>query len=458
MAGMRQEAAIDGFRLAYERTGSGPAVLLLHGWPGDRTDYRAVVPLVSQAADVIVPDLRGFGESDKHIADPAREYNAAAQARSIAGLIGELGLGQVVLAGYDIGSRIAQAVARNRPDLVRALVIAPPLPGIGDRILAPQAQREFWYQAFHNLGLSAELIDGQPVAVRAYLRHFWSHWSGPAYEPDDGHLDHLVSVYGPPGAFTASIAWYRAGAGSVAASLAEQVPSPGDRIAVPTTVLWPEHDPLFPREWSDRIGEFFADPRLTWLDGAGHFSPLEAPGAFAAAVVAAAGTGAAGPAPASTEPWWHTRPMRFRATVELGGKTATGIEVPQDVVAALGSGNRPPVTVTIGGHTYRTTVARMGGRFLVPLSAENRTEAGVAAGDQVDVDIDLDSGPREVVVPADLAAALAQDDTARANFDGQSYTHRKEWVRWIEEAKKSETRATRLTKTVESLRAGKRAR
>ena len=278
MSGMRSEAAIDEFRLAYDRTGSGPAVLLLHGWPGDRTDYRAVVPLVARSADVIVPDLRGFGESDKHPVEPARQYNAAAQARSITGLIGELGLGQVVLGGYDIGSRIAQAVARDRPDLVRALVIAPPLPGIGDRILAPQAQREFWYQAFHNLGLSAELIDGRPDAVRAYLRHFWSHWSGPAYEPDGEHLDHLVSVYGPPGAFTASIAWYRAGAGSVAASLAEKAPAPGNRITVPTTVLWPEHDPLFPREWSDRIGDFFADARLTWLDGAGHFSPLEAPG------------------------------------------------------------------------------------------------------------------------------------------------------------------------------------
>jgi pimeloyl-ACP methyl ester carboxylesterase len=289
MAGMRSEAAVDEFRLAYDRTGSGPAVLLLHGWPGDRTDYRAVVPLVAPSADVIVPDLRGFGESDKHPAEPARQYNAAAQARSITGLIGELGLGQVVLAGYDIGSRIAQAVARDRPDLVRALVIAPPLPGIGDRILAPQAQREFWYQAFHNLGLSAELIDGRPDAVRAYLRHFWSHWSGPAYEPDDEHLDRLVSVYGPPGAFTASIAWYRAGAGSVAASLAEKAPAPGDRVAVPTTVLWPEYDPLFPREWSDRIGDFFADARLTWLDDVGHFSPLEAPGEFAAAVVAAAG-------------------------------------------------------------------------------------------------------------------------------------------------------------------------
>jgi pimeloyl-ACP methyl ester carboxylesterase len=290
MTGVRQEAAIDGFQLTYDRTGSGPAVLLLHGWPGDRTDYREVAPLVSAAADVVVPDLRGFGESDKHQADPAAQYNAAAQARSVIGLIEELGLGQAVIAGYDIGSRIGQAIARDRPDLVRALVIAPPLPGIGDRILAPRAQREFWYQAFHHLELSTQLVDGQPQAVRLYLRHFWSHWSGPDYEPAPDHLDHLVSVYGPPGAFAASIAWYRAGAGSVATSLAERAPAPGDRIAVPTTVLWPEHDPLFPREWSDRIGEFFAAAELAWLDGAGHFSPLEAPRAFAAAVVAATRT------------------------------------------------------------------------------------------------------------------------------------------------------------------------
>jgi pimeloyl-ACP methyl ester carboxylesterase len=288
MAGMRQETAVDGFRLAYDRTGTGPAVLLLHGWPGDRTDYRKVVPLLSGAADVVVPDLRGFGESDQHEADPASQYNAVAQARSLIALIGELALDRPVIAGYDIGSRIAQAIARDRPDLVRALVIAPPLPGIGDRILAPRAQQEFWYQTFHHLEVCTQLIDGKPDAVRAYLRHFWSHWSGPGYEVTDDHLDHLVSVYGPPGAFAASIAWYRAGAGSVAASLAERVPDPDQRIAAPTTVLWPSHDPLFPSEWSDRIGDFFAAARLTWLDGVGHFSPLEGPRDFAAAIVAAA--------------------------------------------------------------------------------------------------------------------------------------------------------------------------
>jgi pimeloyl-ACP methyl ester carboxylesterase len=103
------------------------------------------------------------------------------------------------------------------------------------------------------------------------------------------HLDHLVSVYGPPGAFAASIAWYRAGAGSVAASLAERVPDPSRRITVPTTVLWPSHDPLFPREWSDRIGAFFAAVTPRPLDGVGHFTPLECPHHFAAAAIAAAG-------------------------------------------------------------------------------------------------------------------------------------------------------------------------
>src|SRR6516164_3967287 len=198
---MRQDNAVDGFRLAYERSGPGagaPAVLLLHGWPGDRTDYREVAPLVSAAADVVVPDLRGFGESDKLQAGPAAQYTAAAQARSLIGLIEELALGRPVLAGYDIGSRIAQAIARDRPDLVRALVVAPPLPGIGERILAPQAQREFWYQSFHQLALCIELIDGRPDAVGAYLRHFWTHWSGPDFELTDDHLRHLVSVYGPP--------------------------------------------------------------------------------------------------------------------------------------------------------------------------------------------------------------------------------------------------------------------
>jgi pimeloyl-ACP methyl ester carboxylesterase len=278
----------DGFRLAYDRAGAGPPAVLLHGWPGDRRDYRQVAPRLT-GLDVVVPDLRGFGESDKQLADPAAAYSAAAQARSVIALIEELGLRDVVIAGYDIGSRIAQTVAAARPGLVRGLVVAPPLPGIGARILGADAQREFWYQSFHQLALAAELIDGRPGPVRAYLAYFWSHWSGPSFRLADADLDHLVESYGRPGAFTASIGWYRAGAGSVARSLAEQAPPPAGRLHVPVTVLWPGHDPLFPVAWSDRLDDFFDDAALRLLPSAGHFSPLEAPDEFAAEILAAAG-------------------------------------------------------------------------------------------------------------------------------------------------------------------------
>ncbi len=277
--------ALDGFRLVYDREGRGDrSVVLLHGWPGDRGDYRLVVPLLAEHATVVVPDLRGFGESDKHPADAGEQYNAAAQARSVVALVEELGLERPVVAGYDVGSRVAQAVAQARPDLVAALVVAPPTPGAGSRILDPTSQGEFWYQTFHNLPLVEELVDGRSDAVRAYLRHFWNHWSGPDFTVDESHLDRLVAGYGPPGAFTASISWYRAGAGAVARSLAEQVPDPADRLGTPTTVLWPEHDPLFPRAWSDRLDEFFADVTLHPVDGVGHFTPLECPDVFAGLV------------------------------------------------------------------------------------------------------------------------------------------------------------------------------
>ena len=145
--------------------------------------------------------------------------------------------------------------------------------------------------------------------------------------------------------------------------------------------------------------------------------------------------------------------MRFHSTVELGGRTATGIPVPDDVVTALGAGRRPAVRVTIGGHTYRSTVGARGGRFLLPLSAENRAGAGVAAGDEVDVDLELDTEPREVAVPPDLAAALDAEPAARSAFDGMAYSHRLRWVLSVEDAKSAATRQRRVAKVVEELRA-----
>ncbi len=150
--------------------------------------------------------------------------------------------------------------------------------------------------------------------------------------------------------------------------------------------------------------------------------------------------------------------MKFRSVIELGGKTATGIRVPDEVVEELGGGRRPAVTVTVGDYSYRSTVAQMGGVFLVPLSAEHRTAAGLAAGDAVEVDLELDVAPREVTVPAELAQTLATDDVARQFYDSMSFTHRKEWARWVGESKRAETRNDRAVKALQALRAGQRQR
>ncbi|HEX2037034.1 MAG TPA: YdeI/OmpD-associated family protein [Chloroflexota bacterium] len=147
--------------------------------------------------------------------------------------------------------------------------------------------------------------------------------------------------------------------------------------------------------------------------------------------------------------------MRFRTTIEQSGKTATGIRVPEGVVEALGAGKRPAVRVTINGYTYRSTVAVLGGAYMISLSAEHRAGAGVAGGDEVDVDLELDTAPREVAVPADFAAALDAEPAARETFDGLSYSNKSWHVLQVEDAKTEETRRRRIAKSVDSLKQGR---
>ena len=143
--------------------------------------------------------------------------------------------------------------------------------------------------------------------------------------------------------------------------------------------------------------------------------------------------------------------VRFHAQLERGGKTATGFAVPDEVVDALDAGKRPPVSVAINGHTYRSTVASMGGRFMLPVSAENRARAGIEAGDVIDVELTLDTAPREVDVPADFAEALATNKAAADFFDSLSYSLKRWHVESITGAKTEATRERRIAKSVAML-------
>jgi hypothetical protein len=144
--------------------------------------------------------------------------------------------------------------------------------------------------------------------------------------------------------------------------------------------------------------------------------------------------------------------MRFRAELESSGKTAAGFEVPENVVDELGGGKHPKVVVTIKGFEFRTSIARMGGRYLLGVSAERRQAAGVAAGEVLDVDVRLDLADREVDVPEDLAVALDAEPAARVFWETLSYSQRQWHVLQVTGAKKAETRASRVAKSIALLR------
>ena len=143
--------------------------------------------------------------------------------------------------------------------------------------------------------------------------------------------------------------------------------------------------------------------------------------------------------------------MRFRALIEGTGATAAGIRVPDEIVSALGTSRKPAVVMTINGHSYRGSVAFMGGEFWIGVPNAYRKEAGVAAGETVDVELVLDTEPRTVTVPPDLAAALEADPEARAFFEGLSYSNKRRIVEPIVDAKTPETRQRRIEKSVAGL-------
>lgn len=254
-------------------------VVLLHGWPGVPSDFDRVVDLLPEV-DVTIPGLRGFGAAfDGDL--PVAEATAEAHARRVLAQIGAGGAdtggrrGRTVIAGYDIGSRIAQALLRLAPGRFDGAVLTPAYPGIGERAADPALASVFWYQHFHREQIAVDLIDGRPDAVRSYLDHVWRAWRGPDTASAHPSQDEVVAAYSRPGAFAASIRWYRANRGY------SGDPTP---IETPSIMLWPTDDPLFPIAWADRLDEHFTDAVLTPVPGSGHFVPIEAPEAFAAAV------------------------------------------------------------------------------------------------------------------------------------------------------------------------------
>ncbi|WP_413300263.1 alpha/beta hydrolase [Bacillus sp. 1P10SD] len=276
----------DNVILHYVRKGTehNRTVILLHGWPGYWFDWRYVIPSLSESFNVIAPDFRGFGNSDKPNVTPQEGYTPEHHARDIISLMKNLNIEKAILVAHDIGATVAQTIAKSFPEYVEGLVLLnPPYQGIGTRRFEPSIQKEFWYQHLHNLTLVETIIGNSKEAIKHYITYFYDHWTGSKVKATPEDLEKIVNLFCQEDFFMKSIAYYRARAA------AKTVQSINQTQAAPirqkTEVLWGEEDPVMLAAWSDKLEDYFSDVSLKKLSRIGHFVPFEAPDEVVAAVI-----------------------------------------------------------------------------------------------------------------------------------------------------------------------------
>jgi pimeloyl-ACP methyl ester carboxylesterase len=266
----------NGVRLHYLRQGAGRTLLLLHGWPEWSHIWRPVMRLLGDDFDLIAPDFRGFGHSTKTSLAPARDATPGILAQDILALADALNLKQFGVVAHDVGSFVAQSIARQAPQRITGLFFFNcAYPGIGARWVEPDHLLETWYQFFHQMPWIAELVGSSRDACRIYLRNFLSHW---AFRKDvfDEDIEAWVDNFMQPGNLQGGFNWYLSNHASRMAVIQGTAPLPA-AIACPTRIFWGAHDPLFKREWTDRLPEFFSNLEFDFAPDAGHFVHYETP-------------------------------------------------------------------------------------------------------------------------------------------------------------------------------------
>ncbi len=259
--------------------GSGPPLLLLHGWPEYWRTWEPVMQRLQDRFTLIAPDLRGFGASDK----PAGPWSAADHASDMLAVLHAMGVDRVGVVGHDVGGSIMQPLARQAPERFNGLFFFDfSYPGIGQRMGTPDRLREIWYQSFHLMDFAPALVGDSRATCRAYIGYILRHWSHRT-EWCDAMLEDWVDNFLKPGNLAGGFAFYKAAAADRIKIMQGEAPKLPP-ITVPTCIRWAEHDPLFPYAWTDRLGETFTDLDLAMFEGVGHFPHQEDPDRAAAEI------------------------------------------------------------------------------------------------------------------------------------------------------------------------------
>jgi pimeloyl-ACP methyl ester carboxylesterase len=272
--GFRHEyAEINGVRYHYVREGSGPPLLLVHGWPGFHYEWHLNIGPLSEHFDVVVPDMRGYAYTDKPDVAPEIGYTPAVFADDIGALLDHLGWEKCSIATHDFGAAWVQQFARTYPERVDRLVMFnPPYPGIGMRWLEVGHVREVWYQMFHQLEWAEELVGSSREATRLYVKHFLSHWSHDKNLWTPEEIEAFTDAYSQPGALRGGFNCYRAVYRTIGQGSGQD-----PKVYQPTLILWGEGDAVLPVAWSDNLSNFFPDLTFRKVPEAGHFLMREKP-------------------------------------------------------------------------------------------------------------------------------------------------------------------------------------
>ncbi len=269
-------AEANGIRIHYVRHGAGEPLFLLHGWPEFWYVYRKNIGPLAEEFDVIAPDLRGFGDTEKPGTPDPPEKLRERMVEDLGALADALGLERFGIVSHDVGSYVAQAFARQHPERVSGLFFFNCVyPGIGRRWTEPESIKEIWYQTFNQQPWAADLVGRDRESCRMYIGHFLDHW---AHESGlfGEDMEYWVDNFMRPGNLQGGFDWYLASDPSRMQMMRHGAPEMA-KIQPPACFLWGESDPVLKSEWSDRLGEYFADYELSVASGAGHFVHYERP-------------------------------------------------------------------------------------------------------------------------------------------------------------------------------------
>lgn len=266
----------NGIRIHYVRHGAGTPLVLLHGWPEFWYVYHKNIPALAENFDVIVPDLRGFGDTEKPgLPDPPGAL-LDLLAEDLSEFTTALGIRRFGLVSHDVGSFVAQAFAREHPERLTGLFFFHCVyPGIGKRWLEPDSVKEIWYQSFNQKPWAADIVGMNSETCKTYIKHFLDHWaSEPGLFDDD--LETWVDNFMKPGNLQGGFDWY-VGINDARTKIWRHGSPEMAKIEVPSRFYWGAKDPLIKIEWADRLGDYFSDYSFEPAPEAGHFVHYEKP-------------------------------------------------------------------------------------------------------------------------------------------------------------------------------------